>query len=202
MACSQTPSRRIVLRIASGICAHISSSEKSTAGAISTSPAGASAVPMQLARGEQRDPAAHRRADQDRPLVAAGGDHGERVLEPVRHRPAPEIVARFAMAGIVEAQEGAPGRARPAPPAPRPWSRACRRRSRRARPPARRCPSWARKRDLSPVLAVADLQPLRGRSLHLKSPVTNPPCRANIGCGAARTWPYCAAGTERCFLKR
>ena len=57
-------------------------------------------------RGEQGKPAAHRRSDQHlRPLRR--GDRREAVLEPRADRAVLEPAARFAMAGIIEAQERA-----------------------------------------------------------------------------------------------
>ena len=62
---------------------------------------------MQRAREQQREVAAHRRAHHDLWPVRLGAEHGEALFQPAADRPVEEVAAGLAMAGIVEAQEGA-----------------------------------------------------------------------------------------------
>ena len=62
---------------------------------------------------EQRDPAAHRRADQNLRTLAASVEYREAIGEPAADRAVSEGALRFAMAGIVEPQAGAALAARP-----------------------------------------------------------------------------------------
>ncbi len=110
---------------------HISSSVKSTAGAISTS-AGDRArpparPPRQLARQQQREPAAHGRADQ-RPAGRGSRHRIPRRLSSSQRPmvPSVKVAAGLAVAGIVEADEGTAVRRAPSRRAPRPWCPACR----------------------------------------------------------------------------
>ena len=85
---------------------HISSSVKSTAGAIRTMPA-TEAGPELLRRfnsrtRQQRQPTAHRRADQNLRAAAAGVEHRKTVGKPAADRTVGESAFGFAMAGIVE----------------------------------------------------------------------------------------------------
>jgi hypothetical protein len=92
---------------------HISSSVKSTAGATNTKPATEAGPACRRARKardhEQSEPAPHRRPDQNLRIAAARVEHGERVGEPAADRTVAEVAARFPVAGIVEADAGAPG---------------------------------------------------------------------------------------------
>src|SRR5262249_59645486 len=56
---------------------------------------------------QQRNPPAHRRADQHLRPLAAGLEHREAVLEPAADRAVGEIASRLAVAGIVEPHAGA-----------------------------------------------------------------------------------------------
>ena len=92
-----------VARSSKVIACHISASVKS----------GAAAMPISAAiairpgeRGEQRDPAAHRRADQDQRSVGQPIDHRQRVVGPAADGAVLEPAAAGAVAGIVEAQHG------------------------------------------------------------------------------------------------
>ncbi len=57
-------------------------------------------------RGEQRDPAAHRRADQDQRSLGQPVDHGERIVGPAADGAVLEPAAAGTVAGVVEAQHG------------------------------------------------------------------------------------------------
>ncbi len=88
---------------------HISSSVKSTAGAISTRPAIEPRRPcaLQLSRQQQREPAAHRRADQHLRALGEALEHRGAVLKPAADGAVGEFAAGFAVAGIVEPDAGA-----------------------------------------------------------------------------------------------
>ena len=58
-------------------------------------------------RGEQRNPAPHRRADDDLRAGRLGADQGKALGKPARNDAILETPAGFAMAGIIEAQAGA-----------------------------------------------------------------------------------------------
>jgi hypothetical protein len=61
----------------------------------------------QFAHQQQRQPAAHRRPDQHLRAFGEGPVHRYAFLEPAADGAVGEVAARFAMAGIVEAQAGA-----------------------------------------------------------------------------------------------
>ena len=90
---------------------HISSSVKSGAGAISTSPASdarSRCALRQLARQQQRHPAAHRRADRRSAGRRRTASNTARLSSSQRPMvPSAKRAAGFAMAGIVEADAGA-----------------------------------------------------------------------------------------------
>jgi hypothetical protein len=71
------------------------------------------AGPAQGPGGEERQPPAHGRADEDRPVRHMGAQDRERVLEPARDGALLEAPARLAVAGVVEAHEAPPGPRRP-----------------------------------------------------------------------------------------
>jgi hypothetical protein len=97
-----------------------------------------------------------------------GGQHRLRILDPVRHRPVGELATGFAMAGIVEADEGAPDALGPG--GERFGLGGAHVRAQAAKPDHRRALAGQRQhRDLAALAAGPDAQKLRAQASSLYS---------------------------------
>ena len=116
---SPTAPRRSPSPLRSRFCASVSdgstsSVAKSGAGASSTRPTTLVVAGLaQFLHHAQRDPGAHRRADQDLLALGETPEHGEAFAKPFRDCAVGKGAAGFAMAGIIVAQEGAAFSCRP-----------------------------------------------------------------------------------------
>ena len=77
-------------------------------------------TPAQFARQQQRDPATHRRTDENLGAAAIVVEHREAVFQPSADRSIGKVTAQFTMPGVVETHEihglcALPSRQVPAP---------------------------------------------------------------------------------------
>ena len=178
----------IARRASSGARSQISASVKSTAGAIRMRPASRPASPdcAERARREQREIAAHRRAEHDLRALGLGADDRQRLLEPARDR---AVLEPFPPSGRGPNSRSAGGRGRAVRPRRRarsPWSSPCRNGSRRARRGRARRFALARggERRYVVIRGIPDREILRPFVRHAQLVLMmRPDARASNSCG-------------------